>query len=1150
MRPLKSKPFLGLMVVIAILVWPASASAFSAAAPAPRWVVSAYATPTNFAPNTSEGKAVYRVQAHNVGAAATVGAGKIELTDILPNGLTDTIKPTGKATFDQREPLVCKITLAGRPTCAWNPATQGEVPAGGTLTMEVEVNVGAVAEGSMLVDTATVTGGGAPSASVEIQTPVSSSDVPFGIDSFAFGSTDPAGLSDLQAGAHPYALTVNLNLNTFLAHRVGEPFPQVPDSEVRDLLTDLPLGLLGNPQVVPRCPESDLAGPAATCPASSQIGVITPRTTAHDTFSAAGGGVEIPVYNIAPSSGFPAEIGFAFDGQVALLFATLRPGDYGLRIVTPGINRFVEITGAELTVWGIPADSSHNAQRAVPGSCLGSECVYGALPEVAPRPFLTDPADCSDSLAPAELFADSWGESAPVPLYPEGFPNESARDFAAADLSESRWASKQAAQPSVTGCSALVFNPTLSLQPDISRADSPAGLHVHLEVPQNEEPEGLATPPLKAVVVKLPGGLAVNPSSADGLAGCSAVQAGVGTTEPATCPQASQLGTVTVETPLLEKSLPGQVYLGKPECAPCTSRDAEDGKLIKLYIQVNDRERGVVVKLPGTVTVDPVTGQLTATFNQNPQLPFSDLKVDFKTGDRASLTTPSTCGHYTTTSDLTPWSAPETPDAVSSWTFGVTQGPGGGRCAAGEAEQPDEPSLEAGTVTPTAGAYSPFVLKLTRESGSQPFKGLDVTLPEGLIGKIAGIAECPQTNIEAAERDSGTAEQATASCPAGSEVGTVNSGAGSGAPFHVQGHAYLAGPYKGAPFSILAVIPVVAGPFDLGTVVVRSALYINSTTAQVTVKTDPIPTILDGIPLDVKSIAIDTSRNQFTLNPTSCERMSIVATAIATVSQAALSNPFQVGGCASLPFKPSFTASTSGKTSKANGASLVVRVSQKTGEANIHKVDLQLPLALPARLTTLQKACTEAQFNANPAGCPEASDIATATAITPLLSAPLTGPAYLVSHGGAAFPDVEFVLQGEGITIVLDGGTDIKKGITYSKFETVPDAPISSFETVLPEGPHSALAANTNLCAPTKTVTVKKRVTVRGKGHSHGTRRVLRSVREQLVEPLTIPTTITAQNGAVVTQNTKVSVTDCPKAKSKAKKGSKTKPKKHKKKKK
>jgi hypothetical protein len=529
------------------------------------------------------------------------------------------------------------------------------------------------------------------------------------------------------------------------------------------------------------------------------------------------------------------------------------------------------------------------------------------------------------------------------------------------------------------------------------------------------------------------------------------------------------------------------------------------GTLLALYLAVYDPVTGVVVKLPGKVEANHETGQLTAVFDQNPQLPFEDLEVDlFSDSHRASLTTPLTCGSYAASSVLAPWDG-NPASTPSSSPFPVSE-----NCAGQESEAPNKPAFEAGTTSEIAGSYSSFVLNLSREDGSQRFSALNVTLPPGLIGKVAGIEQCPQADIEQAQKrggeGEGALEQSNPSCPSGSEVGTVHVGAGSGAPYFVTGKAYFAGPYKGAPFSLVIVTPAIAGPFDLGTVVVRAGLFINSSTAQVTVKSDPFPTILDGIPLDIRTIQVDISRNDFTLNPTSCNAMTLTGEAQSTTGNiASLSDPFKAEGCGNLPFHPSFTASTQGSTSKAGGASLTVKVVPAAGQANIAKVDLTLPKQLPARLTTLQKACTEAQFNANPAGCPEASFIGTAIAHTPILANPLVGPAILVSHGGAAFPDVEFILQGEGVKIVLDGNTQIKNGITYSKFETVPDAPISSFETVLPEGPHSVLG--TDLPASAK--------------------------YSLCGQSLTMPTTITGQNGVVVNQTTKIAVTGCKAVKAK-----------------
>jgi hypothetical protein len=610
--------------------------------------------------------------------------------------------------------------------------------------------------------------------------------------------------------------------------------------------------------------------------------------------------------------------------------------------------------------------------------------------------------------------------------------------------------------------------------------------------------------------------MVVDPSSADGLEACSEVQVGylaaksveVGyqqfTPGAAECPNGAKVGTVEVFTPLVNHPLLGGVFVAAQDANPFKS-------LLALYVAVYDPATGVVIKLAGKVSLDPVTGRLTTTFDENPQLPFNDFKLDFFGGSRAALTTPFTCGSYVASSVLTPWSAPEGKDAEpSSLPFGLT-GPGGGACADSEAQAPNAPVFEAGMASPVAGSYSPFVLKLKREDASQRFSGLNVTLPPGLIGKIAGVEQCSQAAIEAAQGRShegeGALELAHPSCPAGSEVGVVHVGAGSGAPYYVTGHAYFAGPYEGAPFSLVIVAPALAGPFDFGSVVVRAALYINPSTTQVTVKSDPFPRILDGVPLDIRDVSVDMNRSQFTFNPTSCAMLAVTGEESSTAgSTAVLSDRFQAGGCATLPFRPSFTASTSGKASRAHGASLNVKLVASPGEANVGKVDVQLPGQLPSRLTTLQKACTEAQFNANPAGCPAASDVATATVHTPILNVALTGPVYFVSRGGAAFPQLVLVLQGEGVTIDLVGNTDIKGGVTYSRFEAVPDAPFTSFELNAPQGPNSILAtnlpasANYSLCG----------------------------------QNLTMPTVLTGQNGAVVKQTTKLGITGCAKVVKKA----------------
>jgi hypothetical protein len=555
-----------------------------------------------------------------------------------------------------------------------------------------------------------------------------------------------------------------------------------------------------------------------------------------------------------------------------------------------------------------------------------------------------------------------------------------------------------------------------------------------------------------------------------------------------------------------------------------------------MYIVVRNRERGIVVRLKGRIEADPVTGRLTTTFLNNPQVPFSKFTLKLRQGATSPLVSPPVCGLYTAQADLTPWSAPSSPQHVFSPPFAIETGIGGGPCPSGGVP-PFHPGLTAGTLNNSAGAYSPMDIRITRNDGEQEITRFSSILPPGLTAKLAGIPFCPDANIEAAKHVTGAQEETTPSCPAASEIGHSLVGAGVGTVLaYTPGKVYMAGPYNGAPFSIVAITSAKVGPFDLGTVVVREALEINPETAVVTVDakaSDPIPHIIKGIVIHVRDIRVYIDRSQFMINPTNCNPLSFAATVTgagadpanpADQSPVTINTPFQLANCQNLAFKPIFKVSTSGKTSRANGASLTAKLTYPNApvgtQANIRSVKVDLPKQLPSRLTTLQKACTAAQFNTNPAGCPVASVVGHAKAITPILPVPLEGPAYFVSHGGEAFPSLIVVLQGYGVRLDLVGSTFIsRKGITSSTFKTVPDAPVGSFELTLPQGPHSVLAANLpkgrhNLCG----------------------------------QKLTMPTDITAQNGAEIKQNTKIAVTGCPKVKAKkvtkrhkAKKGHKAK---------
>ena len=642
----------------------------------------------------------------------------------------------------------------------------------------------------------------------------------------------------------------------------------------------------------------------------------------------------------------------------------------------------------------------------------------------------------------------------------------------------------------MTGCDMLSFEPEITLTPETTVADEPTGITVHLHVPQEDEVSpDLVTPELKDATVTLPEGMSVSPSAADGLQGCGDAQIALESIEPATCPNASVLGTVKIHTPLLESPLEGQVFLGTPRCDPCTNADAADGNMLRLFIEAQGE--GVRIKKEGRIYANPSTGQLTTKFEENPELPFEELELSFKGGLRAGLATPQGCAGATTTSDLVPWSTPITPDSNPTSSFNVSWNGAGGACPA---RMPFSPSFSAGTSNPNAGQFSPFTLTFAREDREQDLAGIQVRMPPGLLGSLTGIPLC------------GEAQAQAGTCAEASRIGTMTVAAGPGPhPFYEQGSIYLTGPYDGAPFGLSIVVPTVAGPFNLGNVVVRSKIDINPVTAALTVTSDPFPQIIDGIPLRLRTANVTIERAKFMFNPTNCAQQQITATiSSAQGAQANVSAPFAVSGCAGLHFGPTFKVQTSGKTSKAHGASLDAKVTLPAGaQSNIRTVKVDLPKALPSRLTTLQKACLAATFEANPASCPASSIIGIARSSTPLLPVPLTGPAYFVSHGGEAFPSLIIVLQGYGVRVDLVAQTNISKaGITSSTFKNIPDVPVNSFELYLPEGKYSALAANGNLCT----------------------------------QKLEMPTLFTAQDGAQFKQDTKIAVTGCPKAKKTTKK--------------
>jgi hypothetical protein len=773
-----------------------------------------------------------------------------------------------------------------------------------------------------------------------------------------------------------------------------------------------------------------------------------------------------------------------------------------------------------------------------------------STPEV---PLLTNPTSCGAPRT-ATLSVDDW---------------------------EGQGSSKTASLPELSGCEKLDFSPTLTVTPDKPDASTSSGLTVNVKVPQEttKNPVGLAEADLRNTTVMLPPGVALNPAGANGLEACSSdpgalasnqlgssgdgigfkgfevpplepgvslptftsllpgsvaageavstgsLASGENVLQPGLnfCSNASKIGTVRIKTPLLEKELTGSIYLAAQEANPF-------GSLMAVYFIAEEPVAGVMVKLPGEVSLCKAAGEVIAgqtcqalgqvvtTLLNTPQLPFEEFEAHFYGGEKAPLTTPARCGTYTTQTSFVPWSGESAKDP--SAPFAITNGPNGGTCPG--SSLPFSPSLTGGGLNVNAGAFSPFTLTMNRSDGEQNLQSVEAHLPPGLSGILSNVELCPEPQANLGE------------CGPNSLIGetTVSVGVG-GDPYTVNGGKfYLTGPYNGtsgctvgtsgcAPFGITFTVPAKAGPFDLAhtksfspacdCILVRGKIEVNPITTALTVTSNPpgtpgsIPTSIEGIPLEIQKINATTTRGNFQFNPTNCNKMEVTGTIHSSENGTdSIGVPFQVTNCQALKFTPKFSVSTSGKTSKAGGASLTAKLSEPNevqgSQANISKVKVELPKQLPSRLTTLQKACTDKQFEANPAGCPSESKIGYATVHTPLLPVPLTGPAIFVSHGGEAFPSLTMVLQGYGVTVDLVGTTFISKaGVTSTTFKTVPDVPFSTFELTLPEGKYSALAANGNLCSDA------------GK--------------------LKMPTEFIAQNGAPIHETTAISVAGCAKVK-------------------
>ncbi len=880
-----------------------------------------------------------------------------------------------------------------------------------------------------------------------------------GLDVTILGEHGEAAMS---AGTHPFELHTEFDPETEISPEFGE----IPAGQLREAGGELPPGLTGSPFAAHQCQGVDFATivevggiEQPNCPDSSVLGQVVNEVAigTGERFT-----LTTPLYNLAPPPGVAAKLGFK-PYKAAPVTADVGVKDtppYNVTFAATNITQIVRVLKTEITLWGNPSDPAHDKQR---GSCglilvtphetLEAE---GSCPTPAGIPFLTLPRSCTGPLS-FSFDARSWeGETfhGSVETHDNSTP------------------------PNPLGigeCDQVRFGPTITSLPTTTQAASPSGLDFHLDVenPGLTNPTGTSRSDLKKAVVTLPKGVTINPSQAEGLAVCTEADfegEKAGSEFGAGCPAASKIGTTEVETPLLEgKILKGSLFVAAPRKNPF-------GTLIALYMTFKEPEMGIGIKLAGKVEPDPKTGQLLATFDELPQQPFSHFRLHFREGGRSPLVTPPSCGTYTTQALFTPWANPQNPLQTSA-SFEIDSGVNGGPCPAG-ATPPFNPGFDAGTLNNAAGSYSPFYTRLTRPDGNQDLTKFSATLPLGLVARLAGVSRCPDAQISLAKTKSGLAELASPSCPLNSLIGTLQAGAGVGSQLtFVPGKVYLAGPYNGAPLSVVEIVPAVAGPFDVGTVVVRQALLIDPRTAEVRVdgaRSDPIPHMLAGIPLSVRDVRVNVNRSGFTLNPTSCDRSQFLAQlwgggadpfSAADDAPVARTAPFQAAGCQSLGFKPALSLKLKGGAKRGKFPKLTGVYTPRPGDANLSELVLRLPHSAFLEQGHFKTICTRVQFAAGAgsgAGCPAASIYGQATAYTPLLSEPLSGNVYLRSSDHN-LPDLVAALHGL-VDVEAVARIDSSHGGIRATFSETPDAPLEKVVVKMQGGKKGLIVNSTDLC--------------------------------------------------------------------------------------
>jgi hypothetical protein len=853
-----------------------------------------------------------------------------------------------------------------------------------------------------------------------------------------------------QAAGHPkWGFTQFIVKHT--TEVVGPLTLEKPVGEVATIRVDLPVGLSVNPGATEQCPLQVFESGADNCltqyPGSrvgeslvttSLNGVVSPPTPPL---------TQVDVYNVVPVFGEAARFGLELAGKEVFLRGDVAwSSDYheGFTIDVPeslpdeGLGGLV--LKNRLVFEGIAGDGTF---LTTPSTCLGEAFPWGPAGHV----YST------------WLLADSWKEKK---------EEEEGKGYVFPQSAQPAFESPipEGAEPEE--CDSIPYDPSLSVDPDTAQTDSPAGAEVTVEVPHIPDAGKQDSSNTRAAQLSLPAGMALNPSAANGLQACDDAQFGKGTRNPVSCPQQSKIGTVTIASPpLAEGPLSGSVYVGTQK-----SSDPESGDLYRIFINAVSARYGVDVRLVGNVRANRRNGQLTTTISEAPQVPFTSFELDFDDGAKAVLSSPPTCGPSDASSRFTPW-APQ-PEVTRTAPIVLKTAPGGGACAKGLADRPFSPGFEAKPAGTKAGAFSPVSMRIARSDGQQELKGVDVTLAPGMTGRLKGIPYCPESAIAAAAASAGTAQKAASSCPERSLVGSASIASGTGpSPIHIDGKAFLSGPYHGAPLSLAVVTPATAGPFDLGTVVVRVALFVDPVTAQIRALSDPIPNVFGGAQLSIRSVDVKIDRPNFTLNPTSCGTLATAGvlngggadpTSPAAFSAFPVSTPFQTSDCGALGFKPKLTTRLFGgrkATRRAQHPKFRAVLVARSGDANIGRAAVTLPHSQFLDQGHIRTICTRVQLAAH--ACPPGSIYGYARAETPLLDDELAGPVYLVSSDNE-LPDLLADLRGQ-VNVQLHGVISAAKARIKNVFYPVPDVPVSKFTLTMKGGKKGLLVNSRDLCA-------------------------------------------------------------------------------------